>query len=360
MPIAAGWGNGDTKREMVFSIAVHALIRWMAMSLKLRWKMLVVFAALVAMGYGLAQDWGNASLMAQGKGAKRVRRVQLPKLAAEPDLFFGDAFKDALVGERPANLGKPAPAATAVAAAPTESVSSGGAGTWASIISAQAIEDEIKALKLKVDGSITTPSDFKGKGYRVVRRDFSVLAMLFAIAGEYDGEVRWKKSAPAARDTFARTAANAKVGTDQVFAEAKLRKTELGDLVGGSNPFEGKEAEVKATWSTVCDRAPLMQHLEDVFEPSLKPNLGDKAQFNANLEKISHEAEIFAAIGASLAKEGMMDADSTEYKAFCQTFEKAARDLVEACKTKNYDAASAAGAVISKACTECHEMFRSS
>lgn len=305
---------------------------------------------------------GNSAVWAQTKGAKKIRRVQLPKLAAEPDVFFADAFKEALVGERPADLGKSVAATSgAPAGGNTPAASAGGAaGTgWSAVISAQTIEDEIKAIKLKVDGAITTPSDFKGKGYRVIRRDFSMLAMLFAIAGEYEGDVRWKKSAAAARDTFSRTAANAKVGTDQVFAEAKLRKTELADLVGGSDPFSGKEADAKASWAAVCDRGPLMQYLEDVFEPSLKPSLNDKGQFTANVEKISHEAEVFAAIAAAISKEGMEDADSAEYKAFCKTLEKASRDIVEACKVKNFDAASSAGTVIGKACTECHELFRS-
>ncbi|MGV3605175.1 MAG: hypothetical protein ACO1RA_02125 [Planctomycetaceae bacterium] len=305
---------------------------------------------------------GNSAL-AQTKGSKRVRRVQLPKLATDTDVFFNDAFKEALVGERPADLGKSAAVVKSSpggnAGTPAATSGGGGGAGWSSVISSQAIEDEIKALKLKVDAAITTPSEFKGKGYRLVRRDFSMLAMLFAITGEYEGDVRWKKSAPGARDTFARTAANAKVGTDQVFAEAKLRKTELADLVGGSDPFGGKEAEVKATWNTVCDRAPLMQYLEDVYEPSLKPNLNDKGQFTANIDKVAHEAEVFAAIAAAIAKEGMEDADSAEYKAFCQTLEKASRDIVEACKVKNYEAASSAGTVIGKACTECHELFRS-
>src|SRR5262245_36339566 len=136
--------------------------------------------------------------------------------------------------------------------------------------------------------------------------------MLFGIAGEYDGDVRWKKDAPAARDAFGRTAANAKVGTAQVFQEAKLRKEELQDLVGGGNPFSGKEADSKATWKEVCNRAPLMQHLESIWEPRLKPLLADAAKFNANGPKVQHDAEIIAAMGAVLAKEGMADADAED------------------------------------------------
>ena len=154
--------------------------------------------------------------------------------------------------------------AKAVAASPggTSSPPAGSAAAdtsasgWSAIVSSTAIEDEIKALKLIVDADVTTPSAY-ASGHKAGRRDFSMLAMLFAIAGEYDGEVRWKKDAPAARDLFARTAANSKVGTQQAYNEAKLRKQELQDLVGGQSPYEGKEAEVKA-------RKILTEHMDDL------------------------------------------------------------------------------------------------
>jgi hypothetical protein len=303
---------------------------------------------------------------AQTKAKKMVRRAQPPKPVHREELFFDDAFKEALSGPRPANLGQSTPAVAASTGPATSAPPAGSSATdapgagWSGVISAAAIEDEIKSLKLLVDAEVTTPSDFAGKGYKVARRDFSVLAMLFAIAGEYDGDVRWKKDAPAARDVFARTAANSKAGGNaQVFNEARLRKQELQDLVGGQSPYEGKTGEAKADWGSVCDRPPLMQHLETMFEPRVKAAVSDEGSFKSNLEKLSHDAEILAAIGAVLAKEGMADADSDDYKVFCQTLKKSGREIVEACKNKNHAAASSAVSAIGKACNDCHENYRS-
>ncbi|MEX2175188.1 MAG: hypothetical protein WD872_12570 [Pirellulaceae bacterium] len=310
----------------------------------------------------------------QTKAPKVVRRAQLPEFdkaefdkakfdKAKLDTFFADAFQEGLTGERPANLGQ---AAAAVAASPVPGTSSTGSGPtgvpgagWSAIISATTIEDEVKALKLQVDKNVTTPSDFAGKGYKLARRDFTTLAVLFGIAGEYDGEVRWKKEAPAARDVFARTAANAKVGTNQVFQEAKLRKDELTDLLGGASPYAGKEVEIKASWKDVCDRAPLMQHLEAIWEPRLKPLLADKGQFDDSGDKIVRDAEMIAAIGILLAKEGMTDADADEYTALCAKLRDGARAIVDGVKQKNYDSAAQGSATITKACAECHENYRS-
>lgn len=302
----------------------------------------------------------------QTKGPKTVRRAAPPKFDKASPNFFADAFKEGLQGDRPGNLGKVGPAVVATAgnntpantAAPVGAGGLAGSG-WAAIISSATLEDMIKTMKLQVDQGVTTPSDFAGKGYKSARRDFSVLAMAFGIIGEYDGDVRWKANAPAARDEFARTAANSKVGTTGVFNEAKKRKEELQDLVGGSNPFEGKSGEVKASWKDVCNRSPLMQHLENVWEPRLKPALSDKAQFSANQDKILRDAEVFAAIGAVLAKDGMEDADASEYKALCDKLKNASREIVDAIKTKDFDKASKAATEIGKSCVECHENYRS-
>jgi hypothetical protein len=303
-----------------------------------------------------------AILWAQTKN-KTVRRAQPPKFNKTDGPFYADAFKEGLVGARPANLGQPVVAAAGAATGSAPAAGSGTGGVagsgWKAIISAASLEDEIKSLKLKVDGDVSTPSDYAGKGYKVARRDFSMLAMLFGIVGEYDGDVRWKKEAPAARDVIARTAANSKVGTSQVFAEAKLRKQELQDLLSGSNPYTGKTAEAKAAWGNVCDRAPLMQHIETIYEPKLKPMLADKGQFTANIATIQHDAEIIGAVSEVLSKNGMADADSDEYKAFCASMRKACQEIADACKTKNYEQAAAASSTIGKACRECHENYRS-
>ena len=304
-------------------------------------------------------------LIAQTKAPKSYKRAQPPKYT-KADPFYADAFKEGLVGERPADLSKAAPAVAApngggpssapAAGSSTVAASSGG---WSALVSAGTIEDTIKGLKQQVDKNVTTLSDFKGKGHKLARRDYSMLAMLFAITAEYDGDVRWKKDSAAARDAFARSAANFKVATDQAYNEAKARKEELSELVGGSSPFGGKEAETKAQWPQVANRAPLMQYLESAWEPRLKAALSDKGQFQAGADKIVCEAELFAAIGEVLSKEGMADADAAEYKAFSNRLRDGARQIIEAVMLKNYEQASSASSAVGKACAECHENYRS-
>ena len=132
-----------------------------------------------------------------------------------------------------------------------------GAG-WSKLIDAETIETEIKRLAQEVAKDVTTPGAFKGGGYKDCRRHFSVLAVLFAVAGEYDGEVRWQDVAAALRDVFARAGHNCKVGTDQTFQEATQRKQDLADL-SAARGRKRPTAERKADWAEVADRPPLMQ-----------------------------------------------------------------------------------------------------
>lgn len=304
------------------------------------------------------------AVWAQQKGKPRVR-AQVPKTFPNSEgIFFNDVFAEGVVGTRPdlskiatgGSSGTPQP--TTTAPGDSGSDSSGGEFAWSKIISATTLEDEIKASKKVVDEEVSTPAKFAGNGYKVARKQFSVVAMMFAIIGEYDGEVRWKADAPAARDLFARTAGNCKVGTIQVFNEAKLRKADIEDLLGGSG-LKDRAGEKKATWSMVTDRAPLMQRLEVSCQERMQPWLGSKGEFADHSEEILHEAQLSAAFSEVLMKEGMEDADDDDYKAFAERMKKASLDIVDAVKSNNYDKASAAMGEINKSCTECHQSYRS-
>src|SRR6476646_4465667 len=82
------------------------------------------------------------ALNAQTKTSKTVRRAQPPPPAKlRSDLFYADAFKEGLVGQRPADLGKAAatasaPASSAPAAGSALSPAAAAPGGWSGLISA--------------------------------------------------------------------------------------------------------------------------------------------------------------------------------------------------------------------------------
>ena len=234
---------------------------------------------------------------------------------------------------------------------------SGGKFPWSKVIDASVIEDEVKAIKLAVDKDVTTPGEFKGRGYKLCRRNLTVAAMLFAIIHEFDGEVRWKKGASGLRDVLARTAKNCKVGTTQVYNEAKQRKLDLQDVVGG-NDYAGQAGDPDKTWEQICDRSPLMQRLETALLERLKPHTSSQDEFRKNKEQVIHEAQIIAAIAEVLMKDSMEDAGEEIYDGFSQAMKKAGRDIVDGAAADNYEQVREAVGRIDQSCSDCHENFR--
>ena len=288
---------------------------------------------------------------------KVAKRAKLPSFEdpLTKQIFFDDVFTK-LVGQRPANLNTVSTKATE--AGNPDQAGGRGSHAWAKLISAGTIEDEVKAVKLLVDKNVTSPSDFAGRGYKTVRREFSILAMLFGIISEYDDDVRWKRDSAVARDSFARSASNAKAGgNSNVFKEAQLRREDLGRLLRGSG-LEGKPQRTENIWDELVDRAVLMQRLEIAFNERLSGWTGSEREFSRNVESVLHEAEIIGAISRVLASTGMDDADDEDYAAFVKRMQTAASAVAEATKLENPNRARQAAGEMNKACSECHELYR--
>ena len=136
--------------------------------------------------------------------------------------------------------------------------------------------------------------------------------MLLAIVSEYDTDVRWKNDARAAQAAFARAAANSRVGSQQAYQNAKLRLEDLTEMVRGGR-FNGKAStDPMLDWSNVVDRGTLMEMLEASFSETLKPSTANKTEMVKSAEAVLHQANLVAAMGQILTKEGMEEADEED------------------------------------------------
>ena len=293
------------------------------------------------------------------------RRAKPPKFndATTSIIFFKDVFAEALEGERPQALGQNAQmvAGTGSAAmANGEDAAAGGSGNggqWSKTISAQTIQDEVKRINSQLLDTVQNVRKFNGGGFEDARRDFTELAMLFQIIGQYDGDVRWQEFAFTARDLFARAGFNCKVGTDNSFKEAKERSQDLEELVRGGS-ISTRDADPKASWEDIADLPPLMQRLDIGFHQRLKKMTADAGEFNSNVEDVLHEAEIIAAIGHAMSQEGFEYTDDEDYVGYCEAMQKAALDVVQAVKNNDPEAGRIASGEVLKACDSCHEGYR--
>lgn len=273
------------------------------------------------------------------------------------DTFFPDA-REALIGERP-DYGASQGAADAAPRRETPPAPGGGSGRspWVALIAPETIESEIKRLSTSSSAAVASLSTFKGGAYQDCRRDFSLLAVLFAIVDQYDDDIRWRDVAGTLRDQFARAAHNAKVGTDQTFRESSTRAQDLDALIRGSRP-QVQTTEPVGDWREVADRPPLMQRLNAAHQDRLLAWLANDRQFEAHREEISHEAQIMAVLADVIAREDYEYWDDETYAEYAQSLRAAAREISDAAKDEDYGRARAALDRATKACADCHDGYR--
>ena len=320
-------------------------------SLLIRTRWLPVLALLLIGGVTFGLKAGDSA---------SKRRAKAPSFDPQrvSATFFPDVFS-VLQGERP-KLSEDSGGSKATGAATSgEAASPQSSVVWDDIISATSLEDEIKDLKTELNKSVTTPTQFRSRGYRSARREFTLLNMLFWIIEHYQGDVRWKNDATAVRQKFGSVAGNSKAGgNEQTYAQAKQAKELLDRLIRGERAGIEPDKDEEVSWEPVSPRRPLMQWLEKRFEANLKAWTSSDKEFQSNSEELLREAELVAAIAQFFLEEGMDDADDEEYRAFCESMKAGA--LAVASATKNGDLAGAQSGVgeISKSCSNCHESYR--
>jgi hypothetical protein len=300
-----------------------------------------------------------ACAFAHAKESNPSKRARPPKWSADVlDAFFADA-RDKLEGSRPdfGQVKEPVPAVNSADTSLPGNAAEANDG-WSELIDAETIETEIKRLAQALAKEITTPGAFKGGGYKACRRSFSILAVLFGVAADYDGEVRWKDVAAGLRLQFARAGRNCKVGSDQSYQEAAKRKQELTEVVGGARPQIPPADKKVADWSEVSDRTPLMQRLNAAHQERLTKWLANEREFTAHRDDVHHEAQIVAMIADVIGRQGFEFWEDETYAGFAKELKQSATGIAAAADRGNFQQAQQAISRTTKACADCHDGYR--
>jgi hypothetical protein len=271
------------------------------------------------------------------------------------DTFFDDA-RDKLVGPRP-DYGAGAERQDSTATSPLQPADGQATFAWSKLITAETLESEVKRLNQSVANAVTTPSAFKGGGYKAARRDFSELAVLFSVTAQYGG-ARWQDAAAGLRELFARAGFNCKVGTDESYRAATACKQDLADLVRGGRPQLAKAEATVADWSKVAARPPLMQRINVAHQERLTKWLADAATFRRNQSEIAHEAQIVAMLAEVIHREAFEFWDDETFVGYANDLQQAASDVAAAATADDYERAREAIGRATNACANCHDGYR--
>lgn len=292
-------------------------------------------------------------------GQRKPTRAAKPTFGkSEFDGIFFSDVKSVLKGDMPRSQAKiqVAGAGDGKASTAGTDASSDDPMAWQNIVAPTTLEDLIKGSKLRLDRIVTTPAAFAGGGFQDARVEFSLQALLFAIIESYPGDVRWKESSGVSRELMSRVAANTKVGSRQVYDEAKKRLLDLGDLLNGSQ-LAG-EAKSEIDWSTLIDRPPLMKLLEWAQTDYVSTYSASESEFEENREELRRYAELISILGKASLQEDMPDATDGDYMKFATDMITQSQQVVLAVETNNPDLARKASSQLGQSCTNCHDYFR--
>ena len=303
--------------------------------------------------------------LAEGQSTRStVRPSAASRLARPPvwderllQLFFPDARAAVGPGQAPRLTATPSVRPATPSSLPaTEPVESG--FNWSELIDRDGLEDEVKALAQSIRGEVATPTRFKSGGYQVARREFSMLAVLFGVIADYGQDVRWQREASGLRDLFARAGFNCKVASDASFKEAALRDQDLDQLVRGGS-IDAGPAETVTNWPSLSDRRPLMSRLEQAQRERLESWLANEQQLNQHRVDVLHEAQIVALLSHIIEHEAYEYGDDETYRGYSSQLRQGARELLDAARQGNFNAARAGLNTINQSCDQCHANFRS-
>jgi hypothetical protein len=297
------------------------------------------------------------------------KRAKPPQFDAKsfPDLFFGD-LRSVISPDRPSIqvlrgsgmeagglAGNVGPENGAGAA--STPVKAGQGGKWQALTEPLYLEEEVKRIKLHYDSVVTTPGRFKSGDFKLARVDLAILATLMAVIHEYEGNVRFKQDAAAARDNLARSAITVAGGSDTVFNDAMQRKAELQDLISGSGLNRTAEAKPN-DWSIITTRSPLMEYLQQLMDDTLQSETVDAGSVAAAIDDLKRSGAMVAVMAEVLNQPGMEGADDADYSEMSNRMKKGALALQAALEQNDPNAARLAVGEISKSCDACHEQYR--
>ncbi len=303
-----------------------------------------------------------AAVLTLGSIAAAERRARPPTFSqADTRGVFFDDVTEAVRGQRPdlaslresgTDTGQPDSKPSVADSDPN----SADGDRWSKLVAATVLEDEVKRVRLQFNELVTTPGAFSSGGYQDARLQLSILAMLFGVINEFEGEVRWKDQAPVARDLIARTAANSKAGSTQVYNEAKLRQQDLQDLVSGAG-LQERAAEEENDWALIVDRAPLMEYAERLLDRMQDASRNEAAMKQAT-DELNRDAQMLAVVSKVLQLDGMINADDEDYTSLSQEMTVAASEVAAATQRGDAEAVRLGVGAVSQSCVACHDQYR--
>ena len=231
--------------------------------------------------------------------------------------------------------------------------SAGGEFAWDELISAEAIDAEVKEIRNFLNQRLRTVGSFNSSMFEFPPRT-ATLATLAAVAQRHSGELRWKRFAAYIRDQAATMHAET-LQRGPKFQGALLAAFEnINDAFAGSPPDDGNSGPVD--FSEIVEVGLLMKRIDIAFN-KLKTDGGNESGFESESETLAREAAVLATLMKVACAEDLGYGDDEEFVSYADSVLTAVKEINSAIETNNFAAFDAAVGTITNACAQCHTVF---
>lgn len=233
-----------------------------------------------------------------------------------------------------------------------------GGDDWASVISGEDLQGEIKKIKLELQDHLSAIGKYNAHYKEDIMANGSVLGGLAAIAIVHPEKVSWKEHAAQVRDISAELVKKSKGLGQKPFDETKKEFEKIEGLLSGNPPPDLPDSDKNVPFSEAVSRRGLMKRLQTSSD-YLRANFQTEAAFTKGSEDAAHTASIVAALTKIIGTEGYGNADENEYKEFVKGLMDANLTMMKAARDKDFAAFTEANGKVTKICNDCHTAFKS-
>ena len=232
----------------------------------------------------------------------------------------------------------------------------GGEDSWAALISASTIDEEVKSIRNFLNENVHSVGTFNSSMLMIPPKA-AALGAVAVIVMEHPESVPWKDDAKYVRDL----AKKMNSSVLQRGAKDQKRIEELYDAVDAtlsrSKPAGLEEPPESDSFAEVAEMRLLMMRMEEA-EKRLKTEAGNESSMSEKKAMVSHEASMMAVMAKIVAMPAYGYGDDAKFTGYANEVLKASQDIKTAAESGDFAGYESAMTRVSTTCSNCHSDFK--
>ena len=238
----------------------------------------------------------------------------------------------------------------------TTAPAAGGENSWATLITAATIDEEVKSIRNFLNENVHSVGTFNSSMLMIPPK----AAALGAVAGivmEHPESISWKDDAKYVRDL----AKKMNSSVLQRGAKDQKRIEELYDAVDAtlsrSKPAGLEEPPESDSFAEVAEMRLLMMRMEEA-EKRLKTEAGSESTMGEKKAMVAHEASMMAVMAKIVSMPAYGYGDDPKFTGYANEVLKASQDIKTAAESGDFAGYESALTRVSTTCSNCHSDYK--